>query len=637
MLASSVLVPIAWGAAALLLWQVGIAAVCLLPLRLLRPGADRIALWLAFQILAAGLVAALLTFARANSPAVYCTVAAVGLLLGVLGGRGLPTVRLGGLLGAGLAALAGVLLGLVLRPVEEIDSLYNLHYVLGWFSNEFTPFRFAYNYVPFWELTYLPSLVLARSDVFLWFESLKAVALVGLLLFVLARELGMSERLAVLAPAALLTFPHLWNGPSGVATVKNDMIHAAGQVAMAVLCVRAAKGTLARADTALLAVGAVFLSVKFSGPFLLAAGCLAALLAAYGKIRKHWRELLRALIITVLVWLPTVGIYYLRNAITYQNPFYPFEINLILLRLPGRADLSYSAISSNLGDVRLWQAFFWPPGGWSPAGLLFPAILAVLLLGSIAVCLREVGLRLRGRGGSPLLAAGALYQLVAWGVYVRSIYSASGYPGDLAFVLNELNSLRYVEGALLVGELFLVRLLVGHRKLEVAAVLMLVLNGASRLAQIVRREPDLSWAGVAAVAIVLAGAWFLLPSRWRVATAGLLLVAGAIRVEQRRAAWLPHYQPLYRPVYELARQRIFYIVDDEFSQQHCAHLPLAGRRLQHEVIVGPTCQASTMSADWVAWLRRLPSDPTPPPPAGFRLSVEAPAGALFRAVEPETQ
>lgn len=632
MLERSLLVSIAWGAAALIFWQAGIAALCLLPLRLLRSGAERLALWLAFQILAAGLMAAVLTFARANSPASYWAVAAVGLLLGVLLRREVPAVRLGGPLGAGLVGMAAVLLGVVLKPVEEIDSLYNLHYVLGWYSNEFTPFRFAYNYVAFWELTYLPGLVLARSDAFLWFESLKAVAMVGLLLFVLGRELGLPERLAVLAPAALVTFPHLWNGPSGVATVKNDMIHAAGQVAMALLCVRAAKGTLARVDTALFAVGAVFLSVKFSGPVLLTVGCLAALLVTYRKVWAHRREVLRAVTITAVVWFPTAGIYYLRNAVIYRNPFYPFEIDLILFRLPGRADLSYSAIWSNLGDLRLWRAFFWPEGGLSPAGVLFPGILAVLLVGSVAVCLGEVRLRLRGRSGSPVLAAGALYQLVVWGVYVRSIYSASGYPGDLAFVINDLNSLRYVEGALLVGELFLVWLLVAHHRFRVAAALMLALNGASRLAQIVRRESDVDWAFAAALAIVLVVAWSLLPGRWRWAVAGLLLLAGAIRIEQRRAAWLPHYQPLYVPVYELSRQKIYYLVEDEFSQQHCAHLPLAGRRLQHEVIVGPSALPPAGTA-WVAWLRRLPGDATPPPPSGFRLAVEAPAGALFRAVE----
>jgi len=626
------------GAAALLFWQAGLAAVCLLPLGRLRPGADRLALWLAFQILAAGSVAGVLTFARANSPPAYWAVAAGCLLLGVLGRREIPEVRLGRPFGAGIVALAAVLLAVVLRPVEEIDSLYNLHYVLGWLSNDFTPFRFAYNYVPFWELTYLPGLLLAQSDAFLWFESLKAVALVGLLLFVLARELGLPERLALLVPGPLLTFPHLWSGPSGVATIKNDMIHAAGQVAAAVLCVRAAKGSLARADAALLAVAVVFLSVKFSGPVMLAAGCLAALLVTYRKVWAHRRDLLRAAAITSLVCLPTTGIYYLRNAIIYKNPFYPFEIDLLLFRLPGRADLSYSSIASNLGDARLWRAFFWPEGGLSPAGVLFPGVLAAILLGSVAVCVRELHLRRRGRSGSPVLAAGALYQLVAWGVYVRSIYSASGYPGDLAFVLNDLNSLRYVEGALLVGELFLAWLLLARGRLRAAAgLLLMALNGASRLALVVRREPEVLWPFAAALGIALAAAWLLLPGRWRIAAAALLVVAGAVRVDERRAEWLTHYQPLYRPLYELPRQRIFYVVDDEFSQQHCAHLPLAGRRLQHEVIVGPSAVAPPAGTAWVAWLRRLPEDATPPPPFGFTLAVDAPAGALYRAVEPRAE
>lgn len=627
----------ATGAAALLFWQAGLGAVCLLPLGRLRPGAERVALWLAFQILAAGMAAGALSFAGANSAAAYWSLAAACWLAGLWRGRRMLPERIPGLAAAGLLVPVAGLLALVLRPVEEIDSLYNLHYVLEWASNHSTPFRFAYNYVPFWELTYLPGLVITRSDAFLWLESLKAVALVGLLLYVLARELDLPERFALPAVGALLAFPHLWSGPSGVATIKNDMIHAAGQVAAAVLCVRAARASLRRADTALLAVAVTFLSVKFSGPVLLAAGTLAALVVSHRRLRSCRREVMRAAGWALLIWFPAAGIYYLRNAISYKNPFYPFEIDLVVFRLPGRADLSYSSIAHNLGDIRLWKAFFWPAGGVSPAGLLFPAILAAILLGSAAICLREMYCRLRGGSGSPVQAALALYQLIAWGVYVRSIYSAGGYPGDLAFVLNDLNSLRYAEGALLVGELALAWLLLVRRRLWVVGVLMLTLNAASRLWLIARRETDVSWAFAAALAVALAGAWILLPGRGKLAAVALLVWAGAVGVEQRRPAWLAHYQPLYLPLYELPRQRVYYAVDDEFSQQHCARLPLAGHRLQHEVIVGPSSQAPPAGTGWVVWLRRLPGDAMPPSPPGFTTAVEVPAGALYRAVEPAAE
>lgn len=633
MISLSALSLVVAGTAWVVFWQAGLGALCLLPLERVRPGAERLALWLAFQILLAGVAAAALTFAGANSPGVYRTLAAAFLVAGLWRGRRVIPVRMPGFPAAAILGLGAALLAIVLRPVEEIDSLYNMHYVLGWASNESTPFRFAYNYVPFWELTYLPGIVLARSDAFLWVDSLKAVALLGLLLYVLARELGLPERFALPVAGALIAFPHLWNGPSGVATIKNDMIHAAGQVAAAILCVRAAKGTLMRTDTALLSASAVFLSVKFSGPVLLAGGGLAALAAAHRRLWAHRKEVLRAVGIAALVWLPSAGIYYVRNVITYRNPFYPFEIDLLLFRLPGRADLAYSSIAHNLGDARLWQAFFWPAGGISPAGLLFPAVLAVLLVGSAAICVRTIGARWRGGSGNPVLVALALYQLVCWGVYIRSIYSASGYPGDLAFVLNDLNSLRYVEGALLAGELVLVWLVWARSGLRAAAGLLLALNAASRVWLIVRREPDISWPIVAALALVSVGAWMLLPGRWRIAAVALVVLAGAIRVELRRPAWLVRYQPLYLPLYDLPRQQIYYAVDDEFSQQHCAHLPLAGRRLQHEVIVGPSGQAPPAGTGWMAWLRRAPEDATLPPPAGFTMVAEAPAGALYRSVE----
>ena len=51
------------------------------------------------------------------------------------------------------------------RTKVEIDSLYNLHYVMDWFSNRTTPYEFAYSFVPFWELTYVPGFVFEDSQV----------------------------------------------------------------------------------------------------------------------------------------------------------------------------------------------------------------------------------------------------------------------------------------------------------------------------------------------------------------------------------------------------------------------------------------------------------------------------------------
>lgn len=601
-------------AAGLLVWEAGLAAACWAPCGRVSSLAERVALLVALDVAAAGLAATLLTFLHANSPGAYLGIAIAGLLVTArraerpaLEGRRWPL--------AGAVALFSLLLITVLRPVEEIDSLYNLHYVLGWYRNQTTPFEFAYNYVPFWELTYLPALVIGRTDALLWFQSLKAVALLGLLLYLLARELELPGRLTPAALAMALAFPHLWTGPSGVATIKNDMIHAAGQAAAALVVVRAARRTGRPSDPVLLALAVIFLSVKFSGPVLIAAGAGVAVAAG-------WRSL-RLAAAAGGAWLATVGIYYLRNILSYGNPFYPFEIRLLFWRLPGRADLSYSSILHNLGDARLWKAFFWPQGGISPAGALFPFILAAILTGSVAVCLVAFHQWLRRRPVAALPLALALYQLIVWGVYVRSIYSASGFPGDLAFVLNDLNSLRYVEGALLVAEISLVALVVARRAPPAIVLSFVTLHGASRLWLILRKEPEIPWL----LAAALAAAIVLLPPRWRLAAPVLVLLAGLWRVEQRRPAWLPQYQPLYLPLYELPPEKIFYRIDDEFSQQPCAHLPVMGRRLHHDVVTGAELPPG---ARWMVWLRRQPADPTPAPPPGFSLAAAAPAGALYK-------
>ncbi len=601
-------------AAGVLLWEAGLAAACWLPLGGLAPLGERLALLVALDIAAAGVAAAALTFLHANSPAAYLGLAAAGLLLTA---RRAPLPSLGGRRWS-LACAAGLFSLLVtaaVRPVEEIDSLYNLHYVLGWYRNRTTPFEFAYNYVPFWELTYLPALVIGRTDGFLWFQSLKAVALVGLLIFLLARQLELPARLSAGLLGMTLSFPHLWTGPSGVSTIKNDMLHAAGQVAAALLAARAAKRAARPTDPVLLALAVIFLSVKFSGPVLVAAGAAVALAAGRGSLRL-------AAAVTA-AWLATAGIYYVRNILSYGNPFYPFEIHLLFWRLPGRADLSYSTILHNLGDPRLWRAFFWPPGGISPAGALFPAVLAAILAGSAVICLLAFVRWFRGRQVAPLPLALALYQLIVWGVYVRSIYSASGYPSDLAFVLHDLNSLRYVEGALLVAELSLAAFLVARRAPLPVVWALVALHGASRVWLVLRRESEIPWL----LSVGLAATVVLLPSRWRLAAPIAVLLVGYWRVEQRRPQWLPQFQPLYLPLYDLPPQKIFYRIDDEFSQQPCAHLPVAGRRLQHDVVTEGSLPAET---SWLVWLRRRPDDPAPAAPPGFSLAVEAPAGALYK-------
>ena len=441
-----------------LFWELCVSALALAATVRIRPPALRLALLIASNIALSALCASALSFLGWNTPAAYLSLAALfASCAAALGWRLRPelfqsldwTVRYRPDAMAIWFAL-GALLTLSIRPVQEVDSLYNLHYAMGWVANKTTPYLFAYNYVPFWELSFLPGLVLTRGDLFFWYNSLKPVLLLALLLFLIARELDLPARFAIRTIPALLLFPHLWLGPSGVSTIKNDMIHAAGYTMAALVAVRAARGRAAGVDVALAALAAAFVSTKFSGPVALILGGAVVLATAGRWLAANPQRAALAAGAVGAFWFAAAGHYYLHNFLAYGSPVYPYQINFGPLHLPGRADLSATSILYSLNDARLWRFLFLPEHGLSPAGVFFPAILPLILVGSLAIA----GLALWRRRITPI-AALALFELVSWGVYLRSTYSASGWPGDLAFVRNDLNSTRYIEGPLLVGELCL--------------------------------------------------------------------------------------------------------------------------------------------------------------------------------------
>jgi len=601
------------------------------------------ALLISGNILIAGLTAQVLSFAGANHPANYLAIASFfGVTSLWMRARWRRAVA-GKEAGSGnadcsrttvIAAAFGLVLAISIRPFEELDSLYNLHYVAGWLANRTTPYEFAFNYVPFWELTYVPALVLTHSDVMLWFNSLKPIAIIGLLLYSIGRELGLCRTEAVWLSVPLLLFQHLWVGPSGVATIKNDMVHAAGQAMVAAVAVRAALGHLGRADFAFACLAAVFVSTKFSGPFEIAgAAVAAAVLARSALFRYATKTGLAFLCGAGGVWFATAGHYYLRNFLAHGNPVFPFQLNVGFLHLPGSADLSNTSILYSLGDPRVWRALFLPEEVISHGGIFFPLVLAGIAVTSVISLARTV----RERRVTEAAALGA-FQAVAWAIYVTSVYSASARPGDLAFLLNDLNSLRYVEGAFLVGELWMVRRLWASRAPKIAICAALGVQAASRVWLILQRAsyvPSATDLGIAvcSTAVMLLAARVRWRSAW-VALAGAgFLWFGAATVERRRPQWLERFRPIYGPVYEAQGQRIYMVVEDKFTQEPCLHFPLLGRRLRNEVSFGPLrlLPSGESAPEYVAWAREAGNSLVPP--AGYAVLVDNPAGSLYKRLD----
>ena len=474
-----------------------------------------------------------------------------------------------------LAALWVPLFLFALRPAGEVDSMHYLHYLLEYMANRLTPYTFHINVVAFWELGFLPVWTLTRLDLFFPLIALKALVALASALFLLGRELDIGDRLLIWTTAAGMAFLHFWGGYSGVGTLKNDALHAAGSVMLALALVRAARNQWGSTGFPLLALAVTLASVKYLGA-MLAAVCVAAILF---QLRRGWL----ALAGIAALWVITSGHYYLRRLILYGNPFYPFQINFGFVHLPGAADLSGTSIMASLRDPRLWRALLLPPGGMSVAGLLFPAMFVAAFAAIAWILIR--GLRRPG----PLWWLSA-FLLLGWMLYFRSFYSASSVPGDLAYVLNDLNSLRYTEGVLAMSELLLVALLLRSPVPVWAPYAVVGITLASRLGLIYSRLPR-DWYGAALAGAVLFPLPFLLrPARaWLGAgcAAAALIAATPWVVERNRETAAPWWKEIYTAVRALPPSSVF-LYDEARDGGPAAHYLLAGRKLEHDVRTGTT-------------------------------------------------
>ncbi len=577
---------------------------------------------LALEITLEASFAGAFSFARINSPVLYWIAAAACAAAGIRWRGRIKLPAASRWMPAAMAGLATPLVLLAFRPVEEIDSINYLHYLIDWMGNRATPYTFATNYVAFWELSFLPTWMVTRVDLFFPLLALKGVILLALCGWLIGREFGLRNPVLAWTIFGALTMRHYWVDYSGVPTLKNDALCGAGFALMILAVLRAARGKLARTDMALLAFGVAFGSVKYTGIFF----AVLAVAAILWFRAAGWKPLA----VACGFFVATSGHYYLRSLVRYGSPFYPFQINIGMIHLPGTADLSYSSILYNLHDPRLWRALLWPKDLVSPAGILFPETLIAILIASVWLVFRW----LRRRGKPKPVELASILILGGWLLYFRSVFSACAAPGDLSFILNNLNSLRYVDGILLASELLLAALL-GRYALPLVGI-----QTASRLMLLYGRLP-LNLFPLALILGAALGSVVLIRTlpRYRTAAIAAMLVAVCpLAVQRNRISWTEYWTDL-KPSLQAApaNQLAALCLDD--GGYYAGHVVAAGNpvrpgvrsvtladldrgdrpRLVALMVTAGSEAASSWKAKYAPKLTRL----------GYRVQVETRFGALF--------
>ena len=522
-----------------------------------RSAEERLLLIVSLELTLESSLAALFSFSRHNSRAGYWIAAALILAVSLAlptGRRALRCIprtlaRLH-LLRArcALPVLAALLAPLVLlsfHPVDEIDSINYLHYLIEWMANRTTPYDFATYYVAFWELSFLPSWVVTGVDLFFPLLAIKSLLLMALASWCLGREFRLRAPLLAAVVLGSCLFRHLWYAAAGVSTLKNDTLAGAGFLLLALVSVRAARRRLGRSDVALFAFGVVFASVKYLGLFVVPIGLVAVLWFARRQIRALPGPALRASAAIALLAMGTSWHYYVYHFIRWGSPFYPVQINLGPIHLPGLADLSDTSILYNLRNPELWRLFFLPASGISVAGLLFPLILAGILMVGAARCLRALFLWVSRRISPAPLDIAAILTLCGWLLYFRSAFGAGGSAGDLRFLRGDLNSLRYAIGPLASGELILAALF------PRIAPFWVGINLVSRLVLLYVHIPSAVFSLWMVLSAVLIAAILALRPVFLLAA---LLITCPVLVERNRVLWTPYWNDI-KPALASARPR----------------------------------------------------------------------------------
>ena len=331
--------------------------------------------------------------------------------------------------------------------IIELDSIYYSHWIVAVANGLETPFDFYYNYNALWQSAYLPSFVLTNSVHLFALTSLQTALLFSLAAYLLARAAGLTILMSALLALTGLVGGHLW-GPihTGVGTLKNDTISAAGVLLLILFAMRFVRAKQLDGSLAILLLGGlVFASVKSSGPAQAVVVILLLVLFFRKEVLKINVQSITLLGLVGLLFMATSGVYYARNLYEFGSPFAPFIVNMGPITLPGTFDPTGTRLIDQLHDIEVWKLFF-NIGSYMPNRTAS----SVLLLFVVFICVPFLLYLLKHNTTSrdrKMVMMSWLVTFVLWLLYLQTPWSSGSDPatetGRILYIA-EHASFRYV-------------------------------------------------------------------------------------------------------------------------------------------------------------------------------------------------
>jgi hypothetical protein len=376
-------------------------------------------------------------------------------------------------------------------PILEADSIGYSHSLISIIQGKITPLDYPAHFSALWESSYLPSISLLGSTIYCPIINLETLAFMAIGVFAICEILRFKKSVIQLLFLVVITQGQLWGyTPSGISTLKNDLVFSAATIWICLSCLLILKNSdIKYFSPAFLAIGTTFILCKFSGVLPLFLIMFVTLF-----LTKSWiqfsKQKLKILAFTFSVALFSNGFYYVYNLLSYGNPVAPYELDLGIVKLNGTVQAENTRIIDRLDSIDTYRYFF-QLNNWNESriGLFFPLFFFLALLNVLFVVLR-----FKEYGYLDLLAQRfiSIISALLWMIFIVTPWT-SGTQDVPYFYLEEGFSFRYASAAIILSTVSAIILLL--KLAQVGEKLVLFVLTLQFLAQIKYLYGTL-WAGV---------------------------------------------------------------------------------------------------------------------------------------------